>query len=105
MILLTDAVVDPRAMVVVPFDALVAGRAVAGARRSDGFALRTEMNGVHHRHEFLPQGQKHFITYQKVDSLRPFDIARVCKLGPNPEQDSAEAEDSTNMDRILQVPN
>ena len=63
------------------------------------------MNGVHHRHEFLPQGQKHFITYQEIDSLRSFDVAWICKLGPNPEQDSAEAEDSTNVDRILQVPN
>lgn len=48
VVLLTDAVVDPRAVMVVPLDALVAGGAVAGPRRPDSLALRAEVNRIDH---------------------------------------------------------
>ena len=53
MILLADAVVDPRAVMVVPLNAVVAGRAVSGTRSPDDHTFWAKMNGINHLHEFL----------------------------------------------------
>ena len=41
-----DAVIDPRAMVIVPFDAHIADATVAGSRSSHDLAIRTELDWV-----------------------------------------------------------
>ena len=54
MILQSNAVIDPGAVVIESLNALVAGGAVAGARRADREALGTQLsafNGFDHVHE------------------------------------------------------
>ena len=80
VILLSNAVVDPGAVVVVALDTHVASRAVAGARRPHHFTLRAEVDRVDQLHQL-----------KEVDLLRPRDLSWVTELSPGPEEDGRNA--------------
>ena len=53
MVVYANTVVDPRAVMVVSLDALIAHAAVARSWSFDHHALRTKMKRIDHLHKFL----------------------------------------------------
>ena len=59
MILETNAVIDPGAVVIVPLAAAVADTAVPRSRRFDDKALWTQVQGVDCLHQFLQKNMNY----------------------------------------------